>query len=269
MSQGDLILNNTKSVRVAGIDPNAEISAEAAGDAVRLKAKALDAKTGYCPPTIVTAGGTRQLIVFHPEGVTSLKPLTGSPYWSVPITPDYEMSISQPMVQGNLMYVSSIRTESLMIQLDTTQPTATELWRGEPKEAVHCGISTPLFVDGVIFGTDCNDGDLVAVDSKNGSQLWTTFRPTKPGETRYIRHGTAFITRLGDTQRYLLMSESGDLMIARLTAQGYEEKGRFHVLEPTSECFGRSVVWSHPAYANRTAYIRNDKEIVAVDLAKP
>jgi len=28
------------------------------------------------------------------------------------------------------------------------------------------------------------------------------------------------------------------------------------------------VVWSHPAYANQTAYIRNDKEIVAVDLAR-
>ena len=64
------------------------------------------------------------------------------------------------------------------------------------------------------------------------------------------------------------MSETGDLQVAELTANGYKDLGRFHVLEPTSECFGRSVVWSHPAYANRTAYVRNDKEVVAVDLAK-
>ncbi|MCG8648412.1 MAG: pyrrolo-quinoline quinone, partial [Pirellulales bacterium] len=78
----------------------------------------------------------------------------------------------------------------------------------------------------------------------------------------------AFLTRIGQTDRYLLMSETGDLQMARLTESGYEDLGRFHVLEPTGECFGRAVVWSHPAYANKTAYIRNDQEIVAVDLSK-
>ena len=155
-----------------------------------------------------------------------------------------------------------------MIGLDPNQPAAEEVWRGEPKDAVHSGNSTPLFVGGVIYGTDCNDGSLIAVDGENGSRLWETFEATKPGETRFVRHGTAFVTRIGETDRYFLMSETGDLLIARLTAKGFEELGRFHVLEPTAECFGRSVVWSHPAYANRTAYVRNDKEIVAVDLAK-
>ena len=64
------------------------------------------------------------------------------------------------------------------------------------------------------------------------------------------------------------MNEVGDLMMSELTKEGYSGLGSFHVLEPTGESFGRDVVWSHPAYANRTAYIRNDKEIVAVDLAK-
>ena len=64
------------------------------------------------------------------------------------------------------------------------------------------------------------------------------------------------------------MSETGDLQIAELSEKGYTSRGRFHAVDPTAECFGRSVVWSHPAYANQTAYIRNDKEIVAVDLAR-
>ena len=76
------------------------------------------------------------------------------------------------------------------------------------------------------------------------------------------------MTRIGDTDRYLLMSETGNLHMARMTPDAYVDLGRFHVLEPTGQAFGRDVVWSHPAYANRTAYIRNDKEIVAVDLAK-
>ncbi len=230
--------------------------------------KALDAKSGYCPPTIIDAGGTRQLIIFHPEAIESLDPASGSKHWSIPISPSYEMSISRPVVEGNLMFASSIHSEAVLIELASDSPKARERWRGEPKNAVHSGNSTPAFVDGVIYGTDCNVGSLIAVSSKDGSRLWETFQATKPGEKRRIKHGTAFITRIGDSDRFLLMSETGDLLMAKLTAEGYEDLGRFHALDPTAECFGRSVVWSHPAYANRTAYIRNDKEIVAIDLAK-
>ena len=234
----------------------------------KVRWKALDANSGYCPPSIIEAGGTRQLIIFHPTAIESLDPANGSSHWSIPIKPSYDMSIARPVVEGNLMYASAIHTEAVLIELASDRPAATERWRGEPKNAVHCGISTPMFASGVIYGTDCNEGSLIAVSSKDGSRLWQTFEATKPGEKRFIKHGTAFITRLGDSDRALLMSETGDLLMARLTAAGFEELGRFHVLEPTSECFGRAVVWSYPAYANRTAYIRNDKEIVAVDLAK-
>lgn len=228
--------------------------------------QALDTPAGYCPPTIIDAGQTRQLIVFHPTAVAGLNPDTGEQYWDIPIKPDYEMSISRPMIEGNLMFASAIYNEAVLIELATDRPGAKELWRGERKGAVHSGNSTPLFVDGVIYGTDCNEGSLIAVDSKDGSRLWHTFEATKQENTRRLTHGTAFVTRIGDTDRYLLMSETGDLQMAKLTRSGYEDLGRFKVLEPTGECFGRSVVWSHPAYANKTAYIRNDQELVAVSL---
>ncbi|MCO8124359.1 PQQ-like beta-propeller repeat protein [Stieleria sp. TO1_6] len=230
--------------------------------------KALDVKAGYCPPRIIQAGGTRQLIVFHPQGLHSLDPASGEVYWDVPMSPAYEMSIAQPMVEGNLLYASSIQTEAVMVRLDETAPQATELWRGEAKNAVHCSNAPPMIVDGVIYGTDCLQGDLIAVDANNGDRLWDTFAATKPDEKRFIKHGTAFITRLGDSDRHLLMSENGDLIIAELTAKGYDEQGRMHVVDPTNESFGRPVVWSHPAYAGKTAFVRNDKEIVAVDLSR-
>src|SRR5215211_7315020 len=58
-----------------------------------LKAKEI----GYCPPTIVEAGGTRQLIIWNPESVNSLDPETGKVYWSHPFGPvRYGVSIAQP-----------------------------------------------------------------------------------------------------------------------------------------------------------------------------
>ena len=40
------------------------------------------------------------------------------------------------------------------------------------------------------------------------------------------------------------------------------------MLEPTSKAFGRSVVWSHPAFADRCIFARNDQELICVSLAK-
>ena len=67
--------------------------------------------------------------------------------------------------------------------------------------------------------------------------------------------------------RFFLFNELGDLIIARLTPQGYEEISRAHLLEPTNTMPGRAVVWSHPAFANRCIFARNDKEIICVDLS--
>jgi len=38
-------------------------------------------------------------------------------------------------------------------------------------------------------------------------------------------------------------------------------------LETANTMPGRAVVWSHPAFANRCIFARNDKEIICVDLS--
>jgi outer membrane protein assembly factor BamB len=234
----------------------------------KVRWKSLDVNAGYCAPRMIRAGGTRQLIVFHPEGVESLDPGNGKSHWRIPLKPSYEMSIAQPMIVGDRMYVSAIHTEAVMIRLGQETPTAEEIWRGEAKNAVHCSNAPPAFVDGVVYGTDCLQGSLIAVDAENGNRLWETFAATKPDEKRFIKHGTAFITPLGESGRYLLMSENGDLILAQMDAKGFDERGRMRVVEPTNESFGRPVVWSHPAYSRQTAFVRNDQEIVAVDLSR-
>lgn len=230
--------------------------------------KTLDVQAGYCPPSIIEFAGKRQLIIYHPAGIVSLNPANGSEYWREKIKPLYQMSIARPMVLGDLMYASGIGNASVMLQLRSDQPGAKVLWRGNPKNSVYSANATPLFVDGVLYGSDCAIGSLIAVDAQTGNRLWQTFEATQPDEKRRVSHGTAFLTRVGDSNRYLILGETGQLMLARLTREQFDSLGSFQVLEPTGEAFGRRVLWSHPAYANRTAYIRNDKEIVAVDLAK-
>ncbi len=190
-----------------------------------------------------------------------MNPETGKPLWQLDLKPQYAMSIARPQFADNLVYASGIGTASVLFELNGTQ--TKERWRGEAKTSLYASNSTPVFHNGVIYGSDCQLGALMAVDVKDGSRLWQSFQATQP-EGRRVSHGTAFVSR--DDDRFWLFSETGDLILAKLDREGYHEFGRSRVVAPTGEAFNRAVVWSHPAYANQCAYIRNDKEIVCVSL---
>ena len=68
--------------------------------------------------------------------------------------------------------------------------------------------------------------------------------------------------------RFFIHNETGELIIAKLSPKGYEEVSRTKLIEPTGKAQGRSIVWSHPAFANRSIYLRNDSEIRCYSLAK-
>jgi outer membrane protein assembly factor BamB len=67
---------------------------------------------------------------------------------------------------------------------------------------------------------------------------------------------------------FWFFTETGHLVIGKLSPTGYEEIDRAKLLDPTYAAYGRKVVWCPPALANRRVYVRNDKELIAVELGK-
>ncbi|MBM3773169.1 MAG: hypothetical protein FJW27_18160 [Acidimicrobiia bacterium] len=67
-------------------------------------------------------------------------------------------------------------------------------------------------------------------------------------------------------------NDRGELVIAKLSPQGFHEISRTQLIEPTHPYSRRrelgAVHWSHPAYANKHVFVRNDKEILKASLAK-
>ena len=224
------------------------------------------------PPSIIESAGVRQLVIWDADNLNALNPATGTLLWSQPLKPAYGMSIMAPRVaivkQGQVLFASGIGRVGALYTLAADTPAASVAWRGDPKSAVYCANSTPFISGETLYGCDCETGFLTAVDLATGKRLWETGVPTL-GDRRG-RHGTAFLVRQGDapgSDRTWLLSETGDLILARLTPAAYEELGRTHLLDPTGECFGRDVVWSHPAFANRCVFARNDRELLCVSLA--
>jgi outer membrane protein assembly factor BamB len=233
---------------------------------------ALSAKEpGYCSPVIFEAGGARQLIVWHPESVNSLNPETGQVYWSLKSTESIRagMTIPTPRKMDGFLFLTCFYNGSWMLRLDGSKPAATTVWQSQRvseknTDALHSTLSTPFLEDGYIYGV-CSYGQLRCLEADTGERIWETFSATTP-DGKEMRWANAFIVKNQD--RFFLFNEKGDLIIAKLTPKGYEEISRAHIIEPDNTDAGRQVVWSHPAFAHRRIFARNDHEIICVDLAQ-
>jgi outer membrane protein assembly factor BamB len=219
---------------------------------------------GYSAPVIIEAGGTRQLVVWEPKAVHGLDPETGRIHWSAPLEPLYGMSIMIPRRHGDHLFIGGMG-QSLTLKLAADKPAVEEVWRGTTTSGVGPVNMTPFLENDLIFGVD-QPGALRAVDLHSGKRLWETYEPlTGQVKSNRIDSGTAFLVKNGE--RFFIASETGELIIARLDRAGYHEASRWKLLEPTHPCFGRTVLWSHPAFANKCVFWRNNKEIVCASLA--
>jgi outer membrane protein assembly factor BamB len=216
---------------------------------------------------IYEAGGVRQLIIWNPVGLYSLNPKDGSIYWQQNFTLKAGLSIPTPIFDSerNLLFVTAFYNGPLMMQLSSNSPTAHLLWKGKSEseiqtDGLHAIMCTPVFDDGYLYGV-CSYGQLRCLNAVTGERVWDTLQATGRG-----RWWNAFLTPHED--RYFIVNEQGDLIIARLSPKGYQETSRAKLIEPTNRAVPRrTVVWSHPAFANRSIYARSDKEILCVDLS--
>jgi outer membrane protein assembly factor BamB len=219
---------------------------------------------GYSPPVIIQQAGVRQLILTSPDAVYAVDPETGKQLWSQEYKGDNGSIIMTPIHSGNHLFVAGYNNRNLMLELSVDQPGAKMLWRDEGQRSLSPVNVQPFLLDGRVYGLD-QGGQLRCFDIPSGAIQWATSRPL--GD-RKVGSGTVFIVRAGETDKFWMFAESGDLIIGQLTPKGFTELSRTHVINPSNNAFGRDVVWCAPAFANKRMYVRNDKELVCINLAE-
>lgn len=225
---------------------------------------------GYCPPRIVKHAGRDLLIIWHPEAANALDPLTGKIFWSVPWKIRAGLTIAMPqMIDEDHLFLTNFYNGSMLLKLKKDESTPEIVYRTERASErktthLHGIMNTPVFRDGHLFAA-CSYGQFRCMEALTGKRVWESLEPLAIAEP--IRWGTVFVTPHED--RYFLFTEKGDLVIAKLSVKGYEEIDRAYVIEPNGlDLRQRDIVWSHPAYARKCAFIRNDTEVICVSLAK-
>lgn len=219
---------------------------------------------GYSPPLIIQQAGVRQLVLCSPEAVYAVDPETGKQLWLQEYAGTNGSIILTPIHHENHLFVAGYDNKNIMLELATDQPGAKTLWRDKEKWALSPVNVQPFLMNGKVYGLD-QGGELRCIDIPSGEILWSTPQPLA---ARKQGSGTVFLVRGGETDKFWMFAETGDLIIGQLTPQGFTELSRMHVIDATNTAFGRDVVWCAPAFANKRMYVRNDKELICVDLAK-
>ncbi len=229
--------------------------------------RALPDRASYSAPIIMEQGGRRVLAVWTGDSVAGLDPQTGDVLWQFAFKPNQMViGITTPVVEKNRLFVSSFYDGSLMLQLSADRPAAQLLWhqRGRDEkqtQALHSIISTPYLSGDYVYGVD-SYGELRCLNALTGDRIWES-------QEAVPRNRWATIHMVRNGERIWMFNERGELLISRLSPQGFDELSRAKLLDPTTEQLrrGDGVCWSHPAYAYKHVFARNDKELVAASLS--
>jgi len=224
----------------------------------------LNDRAGYSAPILIEKDGVRVVVNWTEHSLSGLDPESGEVYWRIPWTTGSGMSIATPVWYRDHVFVSAFYSGSLLVKLGDDYTSAEIVWQrcGESEretDALHCVMNTPLIMDDFIYGVD-SYGELRCLEFSTGDRIWEDLSAVKRDRWANIH----FIQKGDQTWMF---NEQGELLITELSPAGFKEISRARLIEPTRKQHPRGVTWTHPAFANKHVFIRNDERLICADLS--
>ena len=224
----------------------------------------LDDRAGYSAPIVIEKNGAKVLVNWTEHSLSGLNPETGEIYWRFPWKTGSGMSIATPVLYNDYIFVSAFYSGSLLVKLGDNYKTAKKVWQREGEserktDALHCVMNTPIIIDNYIYGVD-SYGELRCLELLTGDRIWEN-------QTAVKRNRWANIHFIHNKDKIWMFNEHGELLITKLSPDGFTEISRTKLIEPTKKQHPRGVTWTHPAFAKKHVYIRNDNKLVCADLS--
>ena len=203
----------------------------------------------YSSPLLIDVDGLEQMAVLMDGAVFAVNPHNGDMQWQVPFRADYSIAVATPVWgAGNLMFISSEYNggaKVVELRRNGNQTTAKELW-SSPRLRLHHG--NAIRVGDAIYFSSGGKGSqaiLSAVDARTGKIHW---------QERSIEKAT-FVWA---DQKLIALDQDGNLMIAYPSTQGFKIAAKAPLLSRLS--------WTPPALVGTRLYIRDRRDLMAVDL---
>ena len=229
--------------------------------------RALNDRGNYSAPIVVDQAGRRVVVCWTADRIVGVDAASGELHWEHELKPrNMPLGVASPVLHGDQLFFTGFYDGCLLLRLDREAMAVEELWRKRgPNElrtrGLHSIISTPLLRGDHIYGVD-SYGQLRCLALADGERVWEDLTAVPKARWATIH----FVQNGEDTWMF---NERGELMRARLSPEGFEGLSRTALIEPTRGQLNQrgGVCWSHPAFAYRHVFARNDKRLVCADLS--
>jgi outer membrane protein assembly factor BamB len=233
--------------------------------------RALDGQASYSAPRLISHQGGKALLTWTASWLALLEPTTGRTIWKQPYkAKNMILNVADPVLDADhrRIFLTAFYDGSFLFELKPDAAAPELLWqrtgRSETRtEALHSIIMTPFIRGEYVYGID-SYGEMRCLELATGNRVWED--TSLLGKNRWA---TAHFVQNGE--RTWITTEKGDIVVARLTPQGFETLSRATFIIPETNLRGRNypIAWSHPAYAHRSLFARTDSQLVCISLAAP
>jgi outer membrane protein assembly factor BamB len=209
-------------------------------------------QTAYSAPILATIGGTKQVIVFTSVALIGLNPANGDLLWRVPLATSLGRNVTTPVVFEDMVSVGSFTLGLVGVKVtkNAERFAAQSVWTNK---AAAMNFSSPVMIGEKIYGLGPSK-NLVCVDMHDGRTLWS--------REGYFNSSAdkAYASFIVMNDKLLVLTDAGQLVL--LNVSGAEPKE----ISQTQVC-GKN--WCNPAYANGILYLRDAKDLLAIDIIHP
>lgn len=206
--------------------------------------KALETKSGYSSPMLVTLAGERQLLIHSAGHLMGVSPTDGKALWRFPWRVEFDNTISQPIVTGTnrLVLSAGYGTGAVGLELNRTDGgfAVKELWRNK---FLKNKFTSSVLHNGHLYGLD--EDILVCLDAATGERRW---KDGRYGYGQVLLASGSLIILCGD----------GDLALIQVLSDRHVEIARIPAI--------KGKTWNHPALAGGKLFIRNAIQMACFDL---
>lgn len=202
-------------------------------------------------PRVATMHGKRFLFVWTADALVSLNPEDGHVHWRLPFAAkNYEAAHgTSPLIAGNIVLVSGYQVGNLCLRI-LPDGSCEELWR-DNRKLLDSQYKSLLHVDGHVCGFSMIRKSLRCLDLETGAMKWQWRSKITNGSTIAV------------DGHYLVLGEKGRLAAIDMTSEGVEE------IAMTARPILQGPILAYPAVHNGLLYLRNDQEVLCVDLRLP
>jgi len=210
--------------------------------------KNLDFRNAHSSPLLIEVDGQPQVVALLASEVIGFDPENGQMLWRHPHNTQYGLAVSTPVwAPGNLLFVSSAYgggSRVLRLSQSDGKTVVKELWH-TPRLQAH-------------FGTVIRLGDYLYFSSGDNVALMTCVN-LQSGEIAWQQRGFAKAQLVAAEGRLILLDEDGTLALAEPTPKEFRVLAKAPVLQNTA--------WTPPTLVGATLYLRDRKNLMALDLA--